>query len=334
MNVTQFVDQLSDKYGASILRAKTIKQEAEIYGVRIPVKFWTLGKVSRGIFDVGILRNINAVKSEETGETVQIVQETDDEILERQRDGFASMDRMVEAIVDGEVTSMIVSGNPGIGKTYNIELMLENAFLEEKINYTPVKGFVRPTGIFRLLWENRGKNNVILFDDADSVFSDETGLNLLKAALDSTKRRMISWKTEKKWEDGAGDEIPSTFMFEGSVIFVTNQDFDSLIQQGNKNSPHYQALISRSFYLDLNLRNTREYLIRIKDVVSNTDMLHTIGLDEIQQGALMDFIDTNHKKLRELSLRMVLKLGKILKFAKSQEDFVKIAKSSCFKVAR
>ena len=334
MNVTQFVDQMSEKHGGTILRAKTIKQEAEIFNVRIPVKFWTLGKISRGIFDLNVLRNVNGVASDAAGEIVPLVVETDEEILDRQRDGFSSMDRMVEAVIEGKVTSMIVSGNPGIGKTYNIEMMLENAFIEEKINYTPVKGFVRPTGIFRLLWENRHENSVLMIDDADSVFDDEVGLNIWKAALDSTKRRMISWKTEKKWEDAEGDEIPSTFEFRGSVIFVTNRDFDAMIQQGNKMSPHYQALISRSFYLDLNLRNTREFLIRIKDVVQNTDMLHTLGLAENQQVLLMDFVETNHKKLRELSLRMVLKLAKILKFAKSEEDFAKVAKSTCFKVAR
>lgn len=330
MNIQQFVDQVSEKHGGSILRAKTIKLEAEMYGAKIPVKFWTLGKVSRGIFNLDILRNINKTFDNNV-EVVEIVQETDEEILERQRDSFSAMDRMVEAVIDGEVTSMIVSGNPGIGKTYNIELSLENAFLEEKIQYTPVKGFVKPTGIFRLLWQNRHEGNVLLIDDADSVFDDEVGLNIWKAALDSTKRRMISWKTEKKWEDAEGDEIPSTFEFRGSVIFVTNRDFDSMIQSGNKMAPHYSALISRSFYLDLNLRNTREFLIRIKDVVQNTDMLHTLGLDENQKEVLMDFIEDNHKKLRELSLRMVLKLAKILRFSKSDEDFVRLAKSSCFK---
>lgn len=330
MNIQQFVDQVSEKHGGSILRAKTIKLEAEMYGARIPVKFWTLGKVSRGIFNLDILRNINKTFDNNV-EVVEIVQETDEEILERQRDSFSAMDRMVEAVIDGEVTSMIVSGNPGIGKTYNIELALENAFLEEKINFTPVKGFVKPTGIFRLLWQNRNENDVLLIDDADSVFDDEVGLNIWKAALDSTKRRMISWKTEKKWEDSEGDEIPSTFEFRGSVIFVTNRDFDSMIQSGNKMAPHYSALISRSFYLDLNLRTTREFLIRIKDVVENTDMLHTLGLGENQKEVLMAFIEDNHKKLRELSLRMVLKLAKILRFSKSDEDFVRLAKSSCFK---
>ena len=74
----------------------------------------------------------------------------------------------------------------------------------------------------------------------------------MKGALDTTKRRVISWRSEKIFEAEDGEAIPSSFDFEGAVIFVTNKNFDREIMRSSKLTPHLEALISRSFYLDLN----------------------------------------------------------------------------------
>ena len=188
--------------------------------------------------------------------------------------------------------------------------------VREQIKFESVRGFVRATGLFKLLWEHREKGSVLMFDDADSVFADETALNLLKGALDTTKKRTISWRSEKAFEDATGGEIPQSFDFDGSVIFVTNLNFQRAVASNNRLAPHMEALMSRSFYLDLNLTTTRELIVRIQSVVKHSSILSTMGLSKTAQKTIMAYIVENTTRLRELSLRSVIKLGTIMRVAK------------------
>ena len=237
----------------------------------------------------------------------------------------------VKDALDAGIDRLVLFGTAGIGKTYTIEGILESAASDEKVKYTAVRGFVKATGLYKLLWENREENNVILLDDADSAFADEISLNLLKAALDTSKKRILSWRSEKSFETESGELIPNEFEYKGSVIFITNLNFESMISANSKMAPHFAALISRSYYIDLNLGSTREYLIRIKDVLDNTDMAYTLGLSKKQTIDLMKVFEVHYKKFRELSLRMVQKVAKIMLFSESEEDFMDVVETTCFK---
>lgn len=246
-------------------------------------------------------------------EAEPIIELSDEELLDSINSRFASLDLMTYGVVNGDFRSMIVSGNPGIGKTYTLEYILESAQDAGKIEFTSVRGFVRATGLFKLLYDHKEKGKVVMFDDADSVFADENGLNLLKAALDTTKKRTISWRTEKFFESEDGEAIPKYFDFNGSVIFVSNLDFERNVKSGNRLAPHMEALMSRSYYLNLNLTGTRELLLRIQSVVDNSDILASMDLSKKQQKEITSYIATNVSKLRELSLRTIIKLGTIMK---------------------
>ena len=129
-------------------------------------------------------------------------------------------------------------------------------------------------------------------------------------------------------ETEEGEKLPTSFEFEGSVIFITNLDFDRLIGAGHKLTPHLEALVSRSHYLDLAMKSRRHYLIRIKQVVAE-GMLKDMGINGMDETILMSYIHTNADKLRELSLRMVVKLATLMKMSRSQWE--KIAKTTCWK---
>lgn len=254
---------------------------------------------------------------------------TDAEIEKDTDDRFDAFDRMVQGMADGKFRSIIASGNAGIGKTYTAEYILEGAAHDGKIMFTAIRGYVKPTGLYKLLWESRHDNCVLMFDDADSVFDDEIGLNILKGALDTTKRRTISWRSEKSFEAEDGETIPNSFDFSGSVIFITNKNFDNEIRRNSKLTSHLEALISRSFYLDLNLAFPRELMVRIKSVIRRTSMLD--HLTKSEQSDIVSYMEENMSILRELSLRMALKLATIYKNAKSKTDFVKMAGATCLK---
>jgi hypothetical protein len=256
---------------------------------------------------------------------------TDEEIELDIDSRFASLDLMTYGVVNGDFRSLIVSGNPGTGKTFTLESILDASANTSKILFIPVRGYVRATGLYRLMWEARHKECVLLFDDADSIFQEEVALNLLKAGLDTTKRRHISWRSEKNFEAEDGDNIPKEFDFNGAIIFVSNINFQREVARGNKIACHLEALMSRSYYLDLNLLSTRELIVRIKSVVNHSNILSGMKVNKKDSEVILDYLVTNKDKFRELSLRSVIKLGTIWKASAGDfEKFRKMASATCF----
>lgn len=245
-------------------------------------------------------------------------------------DRFAALEDMAYGVAAQHYRAMIVSGQPGTGKTYGLEKVLKAQRAIGTISkLTVVHGFTRATGLYKLLYDNREAGSVLVFDDCDSVFSDETSLNILKAALDTTHVRTISWHSERNFKDDEGNELPHTFEFEGSVIFVTNLDFDR--SMGSKLGPHLAALISRSYYLDLNMRSQAELLERIDSVVRGSEMLESLGLSVEQGEKILTYIHAKTKALREISLRTVVKLANIVKASGDDGEFERVAKMTCCK---
>jgi len=256
---------------------------------------------------------------------------SDEEIRIAQRKLFSIVDRMVQGVISGSVRAMVISGPPGIGKTYGTEYALESAEADGKIRFTSMRGYSRASGLYKLLYENSDKNSVLLIDDADNIFNDDVSMNLLKTALDTSHRRVISWRSEKTFTTDLGDEIPRSFEFKGSVIFITNLNFEKIVRRGGSMAPHMEALMSRSFYVDLNMDSDRERLIRIFDVLENSDMptIHSITGEQVQM--IKGFLQKNLTKMRELSLRSVVKLVGIIRFAGSNDDFERVAEVTCLK---
>lgn len=234
--------------------------------------------------------------------------ESDDQIDARIRERFEILQDLTHATVTGTSRAMIVSGPPGLGKSFTVEKIVER--LDES-DYTIVKGFVRATGLYRALHEYSKKGQVVVFDDADSIFFDDAALSLLKAACDTIERRVISWRAETTMKLDDGDTIPTSFEFEGSVIFITNMDFDRIVDNQAKFHEHVAAMISRAHYVDLSMKNRRDYLIRIKQVVAEGMLADSLTQNQIKQ--VVDFIEENINSLRELSLRMAIKIASTMK---------------------
>jgi hypothetical protein len=258
---------------------------------------------------------------------VVVQNETDEEIEARLAERFDILAELTDAAIKGHSRALVVSGPAGLGKSYTVEEKLQD-WDADAVNHTIVKGYVRPTGLYRLLYQHRMPNQVIVFDDADAIFFDDVSLNLLKAVCDTTERRVVSYMSEKIMVDE--DEavtIPKSFEFKGTIIFITNLDFDQMIEKGHKAAPHMQALVSRSHYIDLAMKTRRDYMIRIKQVVKQGLLAH---LSKNQQDDVMAFLDKNQDKLRELSLRMAIKVAAIRKLDKP--NWMAMAKATCCKI--
>lgn len=254
---------------------------------------------------------------------------TDEEVDERIKESFEILDIVARQAINGDIRSLIISGPPGLGKSYTID----QALLEwdkDETKHTVIKGYVRPTGLYRMLYERRHEGNVLVFDDADSVFADETSLNLLKAVLDSSsKKRRVSYMSERKMKDErTGDNIPKFFDFEGSILFISNLDFDAMIAKEHRLCEHFKALLSRSHYIDMDMTTRQDYIVRIKQVI-RAGMLKNEGLNAKEIADVIGFIEKNTKRLRELSLRVAIKIGEIRK--SGTPNWEKIARATTCK---
>ena len=238
--------------------------------------------------------------------------ETDVQIDQKLKDRFDILEMMTNAAIDGSVKSLIVSGPAGLGKSFTVEQALET-WDPEELNHTVIRGYVKATGLYKTLYQYRNKGQMIVFDDSDSIFMDDTTLAMLKAVCDSTERRRVSYLSEFNMIDEASaDVIPRSFQFDGTIVFITNLDFDSIIEKGNKLAPHLSAMVSRSHYIDLAMKTRRDYFIRIKQVVDQ-GLLSSKGLDKKEEARVMYFIEKYQDSLREMSLRVAIKLADLVK---------------------
>ena len=281
---------------------------------------------------------LKKVRKSKKGETIVEVlpnnvkdnpNETDAQIIERMRERFQILDDMTQASIDGVVRGMVVTGPPGVGKSFGVEQVLEKNSLFDtlagnKLRFEVIKGASSAIGLYKVLFENADKNNVLVLDDCDTVLYDETSLNLLKAALDSCKKRKLSWNTDSALLRREG--IPDTFEFQGSVIFITNLKFDNV---RGKIKDHLAAIMSRCHYLDLTMDTTREKVLRCKQIVAD-GMLNEYQFTAEEENDVMDFMIANKEKMREISLRMVTKLAD-LKKSFGSEKWKRTAEVTCMR---
>jgi len=239
--------------------------------------------------------------------------ETDEQIMDRIGKRFKILDDMTRAAKEGDIKAMIVSGPPGVGKSYGVEEQLnkDSAFEDisgQRRKFEVVKGAMSAIGLYAKLYKYSDPKNVVVFDDCDSVLLDDLSLNILKAALDTSKKRYISWNTDSRLLRSEG--IPDRFEFKGSAIFITNIKFENV--RSKKLKDHLEALESRCHYVDLTIDGEREKMLRIKQIVRD-GMLDDYDMPQERKDDLLEFISENKARLRELSLRTVLKIADLAK---------------------
>lgn len=241
---------------------------------------------------------------------------------------YDAMERLGTRLVNGLLPSLVVSGPPGLGKTHTLDLCIQasarrrhdgvtpiisvadweadggNAeFVDSYKWYDHISGSCSAPALYQSLWHMK-HGGVLLLDDCDKVFHDEEALNLLKIATDSSKKRLLSWRKQSSWLTNY--QIDRTFEFKGHIAFLTNIDFEKEVLKSNKFTEHFKALIDRAHYLCLTLRTQRDFMIRIRQVALEQQMLgRDYNLDDRQAEDLIAYVEEHKMRFYNLSLRLV-----------------------------
>jgi len=256
----------------------------------------------------------NAMTTEKPAEPTQArVAETDEQAMDRIRERFDILHEMTKATVSGDIRAMIVSGPPGVGKSFGVEQEIDKATMFDKLagkrlRAEVVKGSATPIGLYQTLYKYSDENCVVVFDDCDSILLDDVALNLLKGALDSGKKRKISWLSESSSLRREG--IPDSF---------------------EKLRDHLDALQSRCHYLDLTLDTMRDKILRIKQIAKDGVLFADYDFEPCVQDEIIDFMNVNQNRLREMSLRMAIKIADLRKM--SALNWKRLAETTCMKSA-
>lgn len=232
----------------------------------------------------------------------------DSRILSDTKERFDIMELLTAGVIGNNVRSLVVSGGPGVGKTYRIESILENSNAQFEV----VRGAMSAINLYMLGYKYRKPGNVIVLDDADSIFTDEDALNILKGLCDSSAVRKVSYMKEA-WQL-AEEDIPKSYDFQGAMIFISNLDFQAYVDQGkNKYVAHFEALMSRSLYLDLRLHSRAELGIWVNYVAEDAKIFDRENVPVKYRKAILSFMTKHREEFRELSIRTLLKVCQLVK---------------------
>jgi hypothetical protein len=228
---------------------------------------------------------------------------------------FGFVEKLVTMVATGVQPSAVITGEGGLGKTYTVTKTLAahgykdiselaefqvGSVINTSKCFMMVKGYSTAKGLYRTLFENQ--KSVIVFDDCDAVLKDPVALNLLKGALDSYGKRIISWNADMK-----DDDLPRSFSFEGRVIFISNMDQDRIDQ----------AIRSRSMMIDLSMTHDQK-IDRMEYIAKSEEFLPEYDA-KIKSDAL-SLIRSVGKEAKEISLRTLIAVAKIRASNKEWKD--------------
>jgi hypothetical protein len=233
---------------------------------------------------------------------------TDTAILTDLQERFSILSLLTKGATAKNIRAVVVTGAPGVGKTYTVENILAHSNTPHEI----IRGSLSAVNLYKLGYKYRRPGNVIVLDDADSIFNDEEALNILKALCDTSSTRKVSWMKES--QALAEDDVPKQYDYEGAMIFISNLDFQKFVDEGkNKYAQHFEALMSRSLYLDLRLHTKDELGVWVNHIANDGRIFDRENVPQDLRAPILNFLSTHRDRLRELSIRTLMKTCQLAK---------------------
>jgi hypothetical protein len=230
---------------------------------------------------------------------------TDAEILAEMEKRFSMVAKLTHTVCSGVVRALAIAGAPGVGKSHTVHSILKSTGVRHAI----VGGDISPLGLYKIAYDYRNPGDVLVFDDSDAIFTDPVSANILKHICDSSESRTVGWYKESRVL--ADDNIPNNFEFRGSVIFISNLDFEKIVQRGGAMAPHVDAIRDRALYVDLLLHDKKSIFVWIQHVARKSKIFHREGLTSEQGEDILQWIETNIDRIPRLSFRTINKAAQL-----------------------
>lgn len=243
------------------------------------------------------------------------VKEFRDSIKGTVKERFEEVEDTVQEVLDGQRNGFLLLGDPGIGKTWTVQQVLnDNGYSEyegeDKIvweedeetgeqvplmpqmdenQYYLLKGSVTPAALYSYMY--MFNNGIILVDDTDSALKKDP--NLIKAAIDTYPRRKISKGTKTAIINKGNDPFPPSFLYTGRIIFISNMYVNQIDS----------AIFSRGGVFELNL-SSNEIVERAKGLIPK--FVSKVGITKKECEETLDHVLKVNSTLRisKLDLRI------------------------------
>jgi hypothetical protein len=205
---------------------------------------------------------------------------------------FFLLREYVKMVCWKNATGLIVIGETGIGKSFNILKALK----ESGKDFIYCSGFTTPLELYIFLFENKDK--IIYLDDTKNVLKNEVSLELLKSALFSpTEKRIVRY--------------PHSFIFNGGIILAIND----LKQQ---QSEDLRAVLDRVLFYNSNF-SYKEKIQILTDLIK----LPYKELTEEKRKFVLDWIKNNTTQATiNLNFRLLFKLYEVFRFNREKFDIL------------
>jgi len=304
----RFFETMVDMYPESIYIGKRgyVIEEPALSEIQDPSTiFAELGIVT------GTVKTVNKERYAVNPEVEKIEADKERISFEMQLD---DMKNLLKLTLSGSSNAMFVAGRGGIGKTYGVEEVLHKAGLQDGAGYFKNTGSISTAGLYSMLFKHR--NGIVLFDDSDDVFKDQSSRNILKAATDTKKIRKLVWNKmgsnvadpDEMTYDEIEDEglIPRFFEFTGKIIFISNLPMKKLDPDG--------AIRTRAFLIDIDPTEEEVYDFMDK-ICEKMPIEEGFHLDAKDRHAVVEMLRNSTGKqsanLRKLSRGLNMMAGAI-----------------------
>jgi len=194
------------------------------------------------------------------------------------------------------INCFVLKGEQGIGKSTIIKNLMKN--LNKDFAY--LNSYTTSLAFYKFLYYNRHKH--IILDDVFGLYESEKGISILRAVTNTEKVRYVKYESTSDKLD-----VPSSFLFEGSITILTNKITDkmdkSLLDRAIFRSVNFSLKEKKEFIdkiIEFNypqIDNTKEIIEFIKNNVNDT----TKNFSFRSVLRICEFYIHNKEKWKELS---------------------------------
>jgi hypothetical protein len=240
-------------------------------------------------------------------------------IVNKVIDKFDSVYIMTRSFVENRnsaIKAILLSGDAGTGKTHWVKKAIRDLKLDEQDVYYVKGASISAAALYVILYIFREAGKIVVLDDCDIIHKSPAEknaiLDMIKGATEVTKGdRTISWIKATKNQAMKDNNVPMSFDFQGSIIWITNDTIEDIAKKAKS---HWNAISSRFNQIKVYL-SAEEKLSYTLYLIEECGMLgkgcegKEGGYSIKVQNDTIEYISENWEKLNEITPRVATKIA-------------------------